>query len=138
MFLPIIPLQAVTVYGMGESDLGEWAAKAAKQHGTEAQDDPRPQRNSFIRSDQYSFIRKGVPAVAMDVGYKLDTPQHKVIDQWLHNRYHAPSDDTQQPVNLETAGKFEGLVWDLLALTANSEKTPEWKQESFFKRFAQH
>ena len=74
----------------------------------------------------------------MDVGYKLDTPQHKVIDQWLHNRYHAPSDDTQQPVNLETAGKFEGLVWDLLALTANSEKTPEWKQESFFKRFAQH
>jgi Zn-dependent M28 family amino/carboxypeptidase len=138
MFLPIIPLQTVTVYGISESDLGEWAAKVAKQHGIEAQDDPRPQRNIFIRSDQYSFIRKGVPAVAMDVGYKLDTPQHKVIDQWLHDRYHAPSDDTQQPVNLETAGKFEGLVWDLLAFTANSEKTPEWKPESFFKRFAEH
>jgi Zn-dependent M28 family amino/carboxypeptidase len=138
MFLPIIPLQCVTIYGISESDLGEWAAKVAKQHGIEAQDDPRPQRNSFIRSDQYSFIRKGVPAVQMDVGYKLDTPQQKVIDQWLHNRYHAPSDDTQQPVNLETAGKFEGLVWDLLAFSANSEKTPEWKPESFFKRFAQH
>jgi Zn-dependent M28 family amino/carboxypeptidase len=25
MFLPIIPLQAVTVYGISESDLGEWA-----------------------------------------------------------------------------------------------------------------
>src|SRR5215469_3542348 len=138
MFLPIIPLQVVTVYGISESDLGEWAAKVAKQHGIEAQDDPKPQRNSFIRSDQYSFICKGVPAVAMAVGCKLDTPQQKTIDEWLHNRYHAPSDDTQQPVNLETAGKFEGLVWDLLTFTANSEKTPEWKPDSFFKRFAQH
>jgi Zn-dependent M28 family amino/carboxypeptidase len=138
MFLPIIPLQAVTVYGISESDLGEWSAKMAKQHGIEAQDDPKPQRNSFIRSDQYNFILKGIPAVAMGVGCKLDTPQQKVIDEWLHNRYHAPSDDTQQPVNLETAGKFEGLVWDLLGFTANSEKTPEWKPDSFFKRFAQH
>jgi Zn-dependent M28 family amino/carboxypeptidase len=138
MFLPIIPLQAVTVYGISESDLGEWAAKMAKQHGIEAQDDPKPQRNSFIRSDQYNFIRKGVPAVAMAVGCKLDTPQQKVINEWLQNRYHAPSDDTHQPVNLETAGKFEGLVWDLLAFTADNEKTPEWKPDSFFKRFARH
>jgi Zn-dependent M28 family amino/carboxypeptidase len=138
MFLPIIPLQAVTVYGISESDLGEWAAKMAKQHGIEAQDDPKPQRNSFIRSDQYNFIRKGVPAVAMAVGCKLNTPQQKAIDEWLHNRYHAPSDDTHQPINLETAGKFEGLVWDLLAFTANSEKTPEWEPDSFFKRFARH
>jgi Zn-dependent M28 family amino/carboxypeptidase len=138
MFLPIIPLQAVTVYGINESDLGEWAAKMAKQHGIEAQDDPKPQRNSFIRSDQYNFIRKGVPAVAMAVGCKLDTPQQKVIDEWLHNHYHAPSDDTQQPVNLETAGKFEGLVWDVLAFTADSEKAPEWKPDSFFRRFAQY
>src|SRR6266496_987988 len=29
MFLPIIPLQVVTVYGISESDLGEWAAKVA-------------------------------------------------------------------------------------------------------------
>jgi Zn-dependent M28 family amino/carboxypeptidase len=138
MFLPIIPLQSVTIHGLRESDLGEWAAQIAKQHGIEPQDDPRPQRNTFIRSDQYSFIRKGVPAVAMDVGYKLDTPQQKVTDEWLRNRYHAPSDDLKQPVNLETAGRFEGVVWDVLAFTADSEKTPEWKPDSFFRRFAQH
>jgi Zn-dependent M28 family amino/carboxypeptidase len=137
MFLPIIPLQSVTIHGLRESDLGEWAGQVAKQHGIEPQEDPKPQRNSFIRSDQYSFIRKGVPAVAMDVGYKLDTPEQKVIDQWLHNRYHAPSDDLQQPINFETAGKYEGLVWDLLAFTADNEKTPQWKPDSFFKRFAQ-
>jgi Zn-dependent M28 family amino/carboxypeptidase len=138
MLIPIIPLQSLTIYGIRESDLGEWAADIAKQHSIEPQDDPRPQRNSFIRSDQYSFIRKGVPAVQMDVGYKLDTPEQKVIDQWLHTRYHAPSDDPQQPVNFETVGRFEGLVWDLLAFTADNEKIPEWKPDSFFKRFARH
>ena len=136
MFLPIIPLQWVTIYGIGESDLGEWAGQTVKQHGIDAQDDPRPQRNSFIRSDQYSFICKGVPAVQMDVGSELNKPDQKVIDQWLHNRYHAPSDDLQQPVNFETVARFEGLVWDVLAVTANNEKTPEWKPDSFFKRFA--
>jgi len=138
MFLPIIPLQSVTIHGLRESDLGESAGQIAKQHGIEPQEDPKPQRNSFIRSDQYSFIRKGVPAVAMNVGCKLDTPEQKVIDQWLHNRYHAPSDDLQQPINFETAGKYEGLVWDLLAFTADNEKTPQWKPDSFFKRFARH
>jgi Zn-dependent M28 family amino/carboxypeptidase len=138
MFLPIIPLQWVTIYGIGESDLGEWACQTVKQHGIDAQDDPRPQRNSFIRSDQYSFICKGVPAVQMDVGAELNTPDQKVIDQWLHNRYHAPSDDLQQPVNFETVARFEGLVWNVLAVTANNEKTPEWKPDSFFKRFARH
>jgi len=138
MFLPIIPLQSVTIHGLRESDLGEWAGQVAKQDGIEPQDDPRPQRNSFIRSDQYSFIRKGVPAVDMNVGYKLDTPEQKVIDQWRRDRYHAPSDDLQQPINFETAGKYEGLVWDLLAFTSDNEKTPQWKPDSFLKRFAQH
>jgi Zn-dependent M28 family amino/carboxypeptidase len=138
MFLPIIPLQSVTIHGLRESDVGEWGGQVAKQLGIEPQDDPKPQRNAFIRSDQYSFIRKGVPAVQMEVGYKLDTPEQKVIDQWLHNRYHAPSDDPQQPINFDTAGKYEGLVWDLLTFTADNEKIPQWKQDSFFKRFARH
>jgi Zn-dependent M28 family amino/carboxypeptidase len=138
MLIAIIPLQSLTIYGIGESDLGEWAAEIAKRHGIEPQDDPRPQRSIFIRSDQYSFIRKGVPAVQIDVGYKLDTPEQKLIDEWLHQRYHAPSHDLQQPVNFETVGKFEGLVWDLLAFTADNEKIPEWKADSFFKRFARH
>src|ERR1043166_1356906 len=90
MFLPIIPLQAVTVYGISESDLGELAAKIAKQHGFHAEDDPKPQRNSFIRSDQYSVIRKGVRAVAMAVGCKLDTPQQKATNEGVHKYFSAP------------------------------------------------
>jgi Zn-dependent M28 family amino/carboxypeptidase len=37
--------------------------------GIEVQLDPEPARNSFIRSDQYSFILHGIPALAMKDGY---------------------------------------------------------------------
>jgi Zn-dependent M28 family amino/carboxypeptidase len=38
----------------------------AKTLGVDAQTDREPEQNRFIRSDQYSFIRKGVPALAFN------------------------------------------------------------------------
>src|SRR4051812_10432769 len=61
MFLPIVPLKVLKVEGLAESDLGDRAAAIAKSFGVKAIADPEPLRNGFIRSDQYSFIRKGVP-----------------------------------------------------------------------------
>jgi Zn-dependent M28 family amino/carboxypeptidase len=136
MFLPINPPKSVIVRGMNESDLGDWARAAVEKNGSKAQLDPEPQRNSFIRSDQYNFIREGIPAVVMSIGYEPGTPEEKVVHQWLKERYHAPSDDLNQPVNYEAAGKYEQIVRTLMLETANAEKRPEWKQTSFFKRFA--
>ena len=70
MFLPLFPLHSVTVYGLNESDLGEDIRAVARAHGVRVQDDQEPERNIFIRSDQYSFIRRGIPALAMKVGYR--------------------------------------------------------------------
>ena len=84
------------------------------------QPDPEPLRNEFIRSDQYSFIRQGIPAVAMKVGYKPGfSPEEVTAKKWLHERYHAPSDDLNQPVDLAAAGKFEDIVQDLTVMVAN-------------------
>jgi hypothetical protein len=62
------------------------------------QDEPAPQRNIFIRSDQYSFIRMGVPSLMMDVGFEKGSKQEEIEKDWLKNLYHAPSDDLNQPV----------------------------------------
>src|SRR5208283_4434274 len=70
MFLPIFPLKLLTVYGLDESSLGDTVRQVAEQQGVQVQADPEPLRNSFIRSDQYSFIRQGIPSVAMKVGFK--------------------------------------------------------------------
>lgn len=136
MFLPIIPLKLVTVYGLDESTLGDDARWAAKKNEVEVQPDPEPLRNLFIRSDQYSFIKQGVPSLAMKVGYTKGSPEETTATKWLHERYHAPSDDLNQPVDLAAAGKFEDIVADIALRVADDPKPPAWNSGSFFERFA--
>lgn len=137
MFLPIVPLKVLTVYGLAESDLGEQAQETAQSLGIRSQADPEPQRNSFIRSDQYNFIRRGVPALAMKVGFQPGTPEQQIFKDWLTKRYHAPSDDLDQPVDLSAAAKYEEVIRGLLLRVADSDKRPQWNANSFFRRYAE-
>jgi len=136
MFLPIVPLKVLTVYGLAESDMGDMARDVAQSLGVQVQADPEPQRNSFIRSDQYNFIRHGVPALAMKVGFEKGSPQQEIFKNWLTQRYHAPSDDLDQPVDLEAAGKYEEIIHALMLRLADNPGRPQWKQDSFFRRYA--
>lgn len=136
MFLPIVPLKILTIQGIDESDLGRRAAAIAESMGIRPIADPEPLRNRFIRSDQYSFIKRGVPSVKVDVGFELGTPEQKLFKDWLTNRYHAPSDDVNQPVDLRTAAGYEEFTRRLLLDTANAAARPQWKQDSFFRRYA--
>jgi Zn-dependent M28 family amino/carboxypeptidase len=136
MFLPIVPMKVLTVQGLAESNLGELARAAAKAFNVPVQPDPEPLRNRFIRSDQYSFIRQGIPSVKLDVGFVPGTPEQKIFKDWLTERYHAPSDDLSQPVDLATAGTYEDIVRQLLISIANTDARPRWNPDSFFRRFA--
>jgi hypothetical protein len=137
MFLPLYPLRLLTVYGLEESDLGADAVAVAQALGVEPQGDLEPKRNLFIRSDQYSFIRQGIPALALKVGFAKGSPQERIAKEWLTQRYHAPSDDVDQPVDTRAAGEFNGLVARLLERVADRDERPRWKESSFFKRFAE-
>jgi Zn-dependent M28 family amino/carboxypeptidase len=135
MFLPIVPLKFLKIEGLEESDLGTRAAAIAQKLGVKPIPDPEPLRNAFIRSDQYSFIKSGVPAVKMDVGFELGSPEQKIFKDWLTNRYHAPSDDSGQPVDLQAAALYEEIVRRLLIETANDDTRPQWTADSFFRRY---
>ena len=136
MFLPIVPLKVLTVYGLAESNMGDMARDVAQSLGVQVQADPEPQRNAFIRSDQYNFIRHGVPALAMGVGFEKGSPQQAIFKNWLTQRYHAPSDDLDQPVDLATAGKYEEIIHALMVRLADNTGRPQWKPDSFFRRYA--
>jgi Zn-dependent M28 family amino/carboxypeptidase len=136
MFLPIVPLKVLTVYGLAESDMGDLVRDVAQSLSVQVQPDPEPQRNAFIRSDQYNFIRHGVPALAMKVGFEKGSPQQAIFKDWLTQRYHAPSDDLDQPVDLAAAGKYEDIIHELMVRLADSAGRPQWKQDSFFRRYA--
>jgi len=137
MFLPLYAFKRLTVYGLDESTLGDTVRKVAAKAGIEVQRDPEPQRNSFIRSDQYSFIRRGIPALAFKLGYAVGSPEEKIFKNWLKERYHAVSDDLQQPVDKEAAVKFNKLMTSIAIAVANDPNRPRWNDNSFFKRFAQ-
>jgi Zn-dependent M28 family amino/carboxypeptidase len=137
MFLPIIPLKTLVVFGLAESDLGDLATEVAESRGVQVEADPEPQRNVFIRSDQYNFIRHGIPALAMGVAPDPNSAeQKKIFKDWLTNRYHAPSDDLAQPVDFYAAAQYEEIVRALMVRVANDTRRPAWKSESFFRRYA--
>jgi Zn-dependent M28 family amino/carboxypeptidase len=137
MFLPIVPLKLLTVQGINESDLGDRAREVAQSLGVKVQADPEPLRNLFVRSDQYNFIRHGIPSLAMQIAPQPGSPEVNIFKEWLTQRYHAPSDDLNQPVDLAAAAKYEEIVRALLINIANGDHRPEWKPDSFFRRYAQ-
>ncbi len=136
MFLPIVPLKVLEIEGLAESDLGDRAAAIARSLGVKPIPDPEPLRNLFIRSDQYNFIRHGVPSLIMSVSADPDTPEHEIFKQWLAKRYHAPSDDLNQPVDLNAAALYEEITRRLLLEVADDPTRPAWKPDSFFRRFS--
>jgi Zn-dependent M28 family amino/carboxypeptidase len=136
MFLPLFPLKTLMVLGLDESDLGEDIRATARELGLDVQADPEPQRNRFVRSDQYSFIKFGIPALAMKVGYQPNSPEAAIAAKWTAERYHAPSDDLNQPIDRSAAAKYVDVVRTLAIRIANRAERPRWNETSFFKRFA--
>jgi hypothetical protein len=136
MFLPLYPFRILTVYGLDESTLGADAKLAGAQMGVKVQPDPAPLRNVFTRSDQYSFILQGVPSLMVDIGNEKGSREEQMEKDWLATRYHARSDDVNQPIDRAAAAKFNDLVMQLLLRVASESRRPEWNKDSFFRRFA--
>ena len=133
MPLPLWPLKTVLAQGDHESTLGADAQAVAAAQGLSLVADPLPDRNSFTRTDQYSFVRKGVPALAFKFGFAKGTPEFEIEHQWRANRYHAPSDDLDQPgVLKDEAVKLDAYVAAIAARVANADEKPAWLPTSVF------
>lgn len=133
MPLPLWPLKSVIVLGADESTLGAAAQQVSKRMRLPIAPDPLPDRNSFTRSDQYSWVKAGVPALAFKFGFAKDTPEFEIEKQWRATRYHAPSDDLAQPnIHKEDAARLNAYVAAIAAAVANGKKRPEWSPFSGF------
>jgi len=136
MFLPLFPFRSFIVQGLEESNLADDLRKVAKTAGVDVLSDPEPERRAFVRSDQYSFIRNGVPSISLKVGFVKDSPEHEIVKKWRKERYHAPSDDLNQPIDFESAARFNDTYLKVAEEIANRAERPRWNNDSFFKRFA--
>ena len=135
MFMPIFPLKKLHVQGLAESTLGDDAKLVGSAHGIVIAPDPEPDRNSFIRTDQYSFVQAGVPALAMKFGWTAGSPEYKAWRAWLAQRYHSTDDDLTQPVDLVAAAQFNAFFADLASTVADNPNRQHYLDSSFFRRF---
>lgn len=136
MPLPIFPLTGISPLGFEESSLGTDAEAVGKLMGYAIVPDPLPDRNAFIRSDQYSFIREGVPALFMKYGFAVGTPEGEAEKAWRANIYHSPQDSLEQPVMKGEGVKMTDYVAALARRIADARARPQWNADSYFKRFA--
>jgi hypothetical protein len=135
MPMVIFPLNTVVGYGAEHSSLeGLTAAEAAKE-GFELTPDPYPDEVYFIRSDQYSFVRQGIPAVYLAEGIGSSDPTvdgRAVLDAFFRDHYHQPSDDLSQPIEWDTALRFARAGVRVGFRIAMDEDRPTWNEGDFF------
>ncbi|WP_431468989.1 M28 family peptidase [Sphingosinithalassobacter sp. LHW66-3] len=123
--MPIIsyPLVDVVVLGQEHSTLGPATVEAAEQVGLTVVPDPLPEENFFVRSDHYSFVQAGIPAISIDSGPGGEGAA--AIRTFLDNHYHEPSDEIGL-INWQSAAKFADLTYTVVRNVADADARPAW------------
>ena len=134
-FKDIVPL------GGEHSSLGAVADDVARHMGLIVSPDPMPEEVYFIRSDQYSFILQGVPALYIGEGLQPVNPDldgKKMQLDWEAQRYHQPSDDMSQPFDLNATVKCTRVDLAVGYEVAQMTERPHWNAGDFFAKFAKN
>jgi Peptidase family M28/PA domain len=130
------PLRDIIAYGAEHSSLQEVAERAAKRLNLSVSPDPAPEETIFIRSDQYSFVKQGIPAIFPVAGFKSTDPAidpAAIFKKWEQTRYHAPQDDMQQPgLDFDQAVKYAQFIFLCGWLVTQDAARPQWNAKDFF------
>lgn len=135
MPVSVVPAADFVAYGAEHSTLGAVAARAAKAEGYALTPDPRPDEAVFVRSDQYPFVRRGIPALYIDNGERSREPGVDVkalYEDFTRNRYHLPSDDAQQKIDYGSLAALARVNVRVVTDVANARERPRWNPGDFF------
>ena len=130
------PLRDIIAYGAEHSSLEGVVEKAAKRLQLSVSPDPEPEETIFIRSDQYSFVKEGIPSVFPVAGFKSTDPAidpAALFKTWEQTRYHEPQDDMQQPgLDFDQAVKYAQFIFLCGWLITQDPARPTWNAKDFF------
>lgn len=129
------PVADVHAFGAEHSTLHAAALAATEAAGMELTPDPLPEEVRFVRSDQFSFVQEGIPAVAFKSGSQSSDPSvdgAAMLDDFLKNHYHRASDDLDLPWSAEGAGRFARAAMAMGLIVANDDARPRWNDGDFF------
>ncbi len=131
----LYPIQEIVPLGIEHSSLDRDVEQAARQMGYGISPDPMPEENMFVRSDQYSFVLQGIPAVNINDGMRSTDPKVnglEVTKTWLTTIYHTPRDNMNQDFKFEPAARGAGLNFLVGYEIAQDDAPPQWNPNDFF------
>ena len=102
--------------------------------------DPAPRAGVFVRSDQWSFVRVGVPSLFVTPGRKpgMDEAELEKRRKWGRERYHSPKDEWDASWLLGGHGALRAAAVPRRAPRGRRRRErPAWNKGDFFERFVQ-
>jgi Zn-dependent M28 family amino/carboxypeptidase len=142
MDMPVLlaPSKDVVPIGIEHSTLKSALDTAAKELGVGLSPDPFPEEVVFVRSDQYAFIRAGIPAVYLNGGTQsVDGVRDPklALRKFLREHYHQPSDEATLPIAYGDAMRLAKLNARIGQLIGDASERPRWNPGDFFgEKFA--
>ncbi|MGZ3756221.1 MAG: M28 family peptidase [Mucilaginibacter sp.] len=131
----IAPLLSITALGAEHSSLAKQVSEAAEYLGLGVEDDPEPKQARFTRSDQYSFVMSGIPALHVKYGSKTADGKNNMNDlvaPWRAKYYHKPQDDINGIFDFEAGKKYAQLNFLIGYLVAQDAAKPTWNEGDIF------
>ncbi|QZH75146.1 MAG: M28 family peptidase [Erythrobacter sp.] len=129
--MPILtwPFSDVVAFGADRSNILAPVGAAVSEYRLKLVPDPNPSEGFFFRSDQYSYVQRGIPAVYLDIGFGNggDVAQ----TQFLDTHYHQPSDEAEL-LDYEQLGRFADLATVVARNVADMQARPAWLPGDFF------
>lgn len=141
--MPVLlyPFADMIAFGANHSSLGKVVERAAAKEGIALSADPMPEQAIFTRSDHYTLVKKGVPAVFLMTGFKSKDPKQdggKIWGSFFAKHYHKPSDDIPSlikdygPIRYDAGAVFTNINFNIALDIANTKERPYWLKDSFF------
>ncbi|WP_290612480.1 M28 family metallopeptidase [Arsukibacterium sp. UBA3155] len=143
--MPVLlyPFADLIAFGANHSTLGQVVGEAAAKEGITLSEDPMPEQAIFTRSDHFTLVKQGVPAVFLMTGFTSKDPEQdggKIWGSFFAKHYHKPSDDIASlskeygPIRYDAGAVFADINFNIALDIANTAQRPLWKADSFFNK----
>jgi Zn-dependent M28 family amino/carboxypeptidase len=120
----------IELIGGGRVSLETQLRRLAGAHGLTVVDEPAIEAGWYFRSDQYSFAKRGVPAITFRAGRDLvDGGVAKgsaIVADYNAKRYHQPSDEFDPSWSFAGTMQEATVAYDLGSAIANAGTWPAW------------
>lgn len=125
----VFPFVDAVARGAEHSTLGAVVRSAAGELGVVLSPDPIPRAGVFAASDQWSFVRVGVPSLFVTAGRKgLDGAD-------ADTRRQTPQSEWEAGWRWEDTARFARLQFLVALAVADAPARPAWNPGDFFEKF---